>query len=81
MLMGHCHLKGHLFKLGISDSPICGRGHMETETASHILCEYVALDELRFSCLGKHFMNPSNCDEIPLCKILYFVRGTGLLVE
>jgi hypothetical protein len=54
---------------------------METKTASHILCEYVALDELRFSCLGKHFMNPSNCDEIPLCKILYFVRGTGLLVE
>jgi hypothetical protein len=24
---------------------------------------------------------PSDHDEIPLCKILYFVRGMGLLVE
>jgi hypothetical protein len=26
-------------------------------------------------------MEPSDYDEILLCKILYFVRGTGLLVE
>jgi hypothetical protein len=26
-------------------------------------------------------MEPSNYDEIPLCKILYFVRGMGLLAE
>jgi hypothetical protein len=25
------------------------------------------------------FMEPSDCDEISLCKILYFVRGMGLL--
>jgi hypothetical protein len=23
----------------------------------------------------------SGCDEIPLCKIIYFVRGMGLLAE
>jgi hypothetical protein len=40
LLTGHCHLKGHLFKLGIIDSP-CEKYHMETETASHILCECV----------------------------------------
>jgi hypothetical protein len=28
-----------------------------------------------------HFMEPSDYDEISLCKILYFVRGIGLLVE
>jgi len=39
---------------------------METETASHILCECVALAELRF----RHFMELSNYGEIPLCKIL-----------
>jgi len=26
-------------------------------------------------------MEPSDYDEIPLCKILYFVRGMGLLAE
>jgi hypothetical protein len=82
---GHCHLKGHIFKLGITDSPICGRCHTETdtvtETASHILHECVSLAELKLHCLGKYFMEPSNYDEIPLCKILYFVRGTTLKLE
>jgi hypothetical protein len=27
------------------------------------------------------FMGPSDHDEIPLCKMLYFGRGTGLLAE
>jgi hypothetical protein len=80
-LKGRCHLKGHLFKLGVTDSPICGRYHKETETASHILCECEALAKLRFCSLGKHLMEPSDFEEILLCKILYFVRGTGLLAE
>jgi hypothetical protein len=37
------------------DSHVCGRGHMATETASHILCGCVALAELGLRCLGKHF--------------------------
>jgi hypothetical protein len=52
---------------------------MDTETTSQILCECVALAELIFRCLGKHFM--SDYDEILLCKILNFIRGTGLLAE
>jgi hypothetical protein len=31
--------------------------------------------------LGKHFMEPTDDDGIPPYKILYFVRGTGLLTE
>jgi hypothetical protein len=65
----------------IRDSPIFGRCRMETETASHILCEFVALVGLRSRRIGKHFMEPSDYDEIPLCKIMYFVRGAGLLAE
>jgi hypothetical protein len=75
LLTGHCHLQGHLFKLGTIDSPICERRHMETETASHILYECVALAELRFYRLCKHFMEPRDYDEIPLCM------RTGLLTE
>jgi hypothetical protein len=54
---------------------------METETASHILCECVALAELIFRRLGKHFMEPSGYDKFPLCKVLYFASGTRLLAE
>jgi hypothetical protein len=54
---------------------------MGTETALHILCKCVTLDELRFHRLDKHFMRTSDYDSFPLCKILYFVRGMGLLVE
>jgi hypothetical protein len=46
---------------------------MATETVSHILFECVASAEFRFHHVGKHFMEPSDYDEILLCKILYFV--------
>jgi hypothetical protein len=54
---------------------------MDTETAPHIFCEYVALAELRFRRLGERFMKSSYYDEIPLFKALYFVTGVGLLEE
>jgi hypothetical protein len=78
-LTGHVHLEGHHFNVGVSDSRICGRCHMEAETASRMLCECVALAGLRFCPLGKHYTEPSDYDEIPICKALYFVRGTRLL--
>jgi hypothetical protein len=63
-------------------SPIYRRCHMATETASRILWEYVALAEFR-SC-GTYVnisMETSDYEGIPLCKILYFVRGMGLPAE
>jgi hypothetical protein len=41
----------------------------------------MAKAEFKFHRLSNIFMEPSNYDEILLCKILYFVRGTGLLAE
>jgi hypothetical protein len=38
LLTGHCHIKGHLFKLGLADDPICERCLEEDESATHILC-------------------------------------------
>jgi hypothetical protein len=61
--------------------PVRGMCHVITETVSHILCKCVALAELRFRRLGKYFMEPSDYNDISLCKILYFVRRTGLLAE
>jgi hypothetical protein len=60
LLTGHCHLSGHLFKLGLSNSTICDRCQEENETATHILCEGETLAYLRFRHLGQHLMEPSD---------------------
>jgi hypothetical protein len=37
LLTGHCHLKGHLFKMGLTDGPTCERCLEEDESATHII--------------------------------------------
>jgi hypothetical protein len=60
LLTGHCHLKGHLFKLGLVNSPECNRCKQASETASHVVCDCEALATLRFRHLGHHFMKPGD---------------------
>jgi hypothetical protein len=55
----HCHLKGYLFKLGLTDSPICERWLEDDESATHILHDCEAIAHLRFCHLGQFFMKPS----------------------
>jgi hypothetical protein len=43
LLTGHCHLKGHLFKLGLINDPVCERCHEEDESATHTSCVIVRL--------------------------------------
>jgi hypothetical protein len=59
LFTGYCHLKGHLFKLGLTDDPTCEKCLEEDEPATHILCdsEAIALAYLRFCHLGQFFMN------------------------
>jgi hypothetical protein len=51
---------------------------METERDSHILCGF---SYIKISLLGESFMEPSDYNEVLLCNVLYFVRGTGQLAE
>jgi hypothetical protein len=67
--------KGHLFKLGLSDDPICERCLEEEESATHILCD---CENVRFRHLGQFFMEPSDYYDAPIYKVLHFVRGVGL---
>jgi hypothetical protein len=60
LFTGHCHLKGHLFKLGLVDSPECDRCKQASETASHVLGNCEVLAALRFRYLGYHFMKPGD---------------------
>jgi hypothetical protein len=43
LLTGHYYLKGHLFKVGLVDSPECDRRKQAFGTARHVLCECEAL--------------------------------------
>jgi ribonuclease HI len=81
LLTGHCHLRGHLFKLGKLSSPNCRRCYHETETASHVLCDCEALADLRFRHLGRFFLKPGDYHEILLSRILCFIARTGLLAD
>jgi hypothetical protein len=80
LLMGQCHLKGHLFKLGMVNSPKCNRCKQASEMASNVLCDCEALATLRFRHLG-HFIKPGDFEDISVSTILQFVQGAGLLNE
>jgi hypothetical protein len=79
LLTGHCHLKGHLFKLGLTDGPTCERCLQEDESATHILCDCGAIAYLRFLHLGQFFTEPSDFYAAPLIKVLHFIRNVGLI--
>jgi hypothetical protein len=78
---GHCHLKGHLFKLGLVNSPECNRCKQASETASCVPCDCEALATQRFKHQGHHFMKPGDFEDISVHKILHFVQNAGLLNE
>jgi hypothetical protein len=79
ILTGHCHLKGHLCKLGLISDPICERCQEEDESATHILCDCKAVAQIRFRHLGQVFMEPSDYYDAPIDKALHFIRGVGLI--
>jgi hypothetical protein len=79
LLTGHCHLKVHLFKLGLVNSPECDRCKQASETASHVLCDCKALAALRFRYLGCHFTKPGDFKDISVSRILHFVQNVVLL--
>jgi hypothetical protein len=75
---GHCHLKGHLFKMGLTNDPICERCLEGDESATHVLCDCEALAHLRFRHLGQFFIEPGDFYGVPIDKVLHFIRSVGL---
>jgi hypothetical protein len=73
------HLKGHLFKLGLTDDPICDRCLQEDESATHILSDCEAIADLRFRHLGQFFMEPSDYYDAPINRVLHFIQSVGLI--
>jgi hypothetical protein len=77
LLTRHCHLKGHLFKLELKDDPISERCLEEDESATHILCDCEAVAHVRFRHLGQFFMEPSDYYDVPIYKVIHYIRGVG----
>jgi hypothetical protein len=72
------YLKGHLFKMGLMNYPICERCLEADESATHVLCGCEALAHLRFHHLGQFFMEPGDFYGVPVSKVLHFIRSVGL---
>jgi hypothetical protein len=79
LLTGHCHLKGHIFKMRLTESLTCERCLEKDESATHILCDCEAIAYLRFRHLGHYFMEPGDYQDAPVSKILHFIQSVGLL--
>jgi hypothetical protein len=75
---GHSHLKGHLFKMGLMNDPICERCLEAHESATHVLRDCEALAHLRFHHLRQFFMEPGDFYDVPIGKVLHFIRSVGL---
>jgi hypothetical protein len=79
LFTGHCHLKEHLFKLGLTDDPTRARCLEKDASATHILCDCVAIAYLRFRHLGQFFMKSHDYYDGPINKDLHFIRSVGLI--
>jgi hypothetical protein len=71
-------LKGHLFKLGLTDNPTCERCLEEDKSATHILCDCEAIANLRFRHLGQLFTEPSDYYDASINKVLHFTGSVRL---
>jgi hypothetical protein len=62
--------------MGLMNDPICESCLEADESAAQVLCE--ALAHLRFRHLGQFFMEPGDFYDVPMGKVLHFIRSVGL---
>lgn len=79
LLTGHCHLNGHLAKIGVIENNLCRLCNEEIETAQHIICECEAIGRKRFQILGTAMVHTANIRQIKVGDMLKIVKGTELL--
>jgi hypothetical protein len=79
LLTGHYPLKGHLFKMGLMNSPICKRCLETDESDTHIVCNCEVIAYFKFRHLGLYFTQPGDYQDTLVSKILHFIQSVGLL--
>jgi hypothetical protein len=78
LFTGHCHLIGHLFKLRLTDIPICERCEVKDESATHILCDCEVIAYLRLKSPAPIFYGTNDYYDAPIHKVLHFIRSVRL---
>jgi hypothetical protein len=78
LLTGQCHIKGHSFKPGLTDSSRWERWLENEGSAIHSLFDSDATAYLRFRHMGHYFVGPSDYHGAPIRKVLYFFKSVRL---
>jgi hypothetical protein len=65
-------------RLGLTDDPTCERCLEEKKSATHVLCDCEAIAYLRFRHLCQFFIESNDYFDVPLSKVLHFIRSVGL---
>lgn len=74
-ITGHCNLNGHLYKMGLVESPICKECGEGDETMAHILTDCPAYSALRFRTFLRSTLRVEEVWEYPLKDVLAFLRS------
>ncbi|KAJ8910772.1 hypothetical protein NQ315_008893 [Exocentrus adspersus] len=81
ILTGHCRLRGHLYLIGIEESPLCSKCGEGEDTPTHFLGQCVAFGRLRHKVVGTGELQREEITGLPWTKILTFVRTSGRFEE
>jgi ribonuclease HI len=79
LLTGHCHLRKHLYRLGIyKEEPVCRKCGMGEEAAHHIFFECKALGRICYSVLGPPGFELETIHQEPIKPLLDLIRKAGI---
>jgi hypothetical protein len=77
-LTGHMGINYMLFKLRLSDTPICRFCGSQEETSIHILCVCMALDSARRKNFSAERIRQVDIRRLHFRRILSFMKDVGL---
>ena len=77
IMTGHCQLNSHLSTIRVARSSTCVSCLEGEETAEHFMCSCPAFSGIRYRIFGVHLLDNSSLKELPLEKVLSFIKKTG----
>ena len=80
-LTGHCRLKGHLKKMGMTEENGCRFCQEQEETPRHLLAECDAVGQKRARSLGSYQISIRDAPLLEPPQLLSFIKELGLGVE
>ena len=79
VLTGHCPVRYHLQRIGLTEDPTCRMCLEDEETSEHLLCECEALAYRRFQTFGRAVLKPEDIANAIPKDINRFISNLGYL--